>query len=122
MIVDGLIFYLLIELGLGFHNISDQTSSRILINWLPFFLAWIISASALRQYDPRFVGRRADLWRILPAAALAALLGAVLRSPLTGTPIQLVFVLVMALMIAAGMFAWRFLFARFLAPRLRLNE
>ncbi|MGH2583091.1 MAG: DUF3054 domain-containing protein [Anaerolineales bacterium] len=118
---DALMIDLLILIGFRYHNIDETAGPRLFLNWLSFFFAWLLVASALRFYDPRWTARRGDLWRAFPVAGLAALLGTLLRAPLLDTTINPLFVLVMAAVIAVGLFLWRSLYVFLLAPRLNLN-
>lgn len=119
---DALMIDWLIMLGFRYHNSSELVGSRLFLNWLPFFIAWLLVASALRFYDPRWTARRAELWRAFPVAGLAAPLGALLRAPLLNAPINPIFVLVMAAVIGIGTLLWRSFYVFLLAPRLSLNE
>jgi hypothetical protein len=122
LIGDAVMIHVLIVLGFRFHSISETAGSRLFLNWLSFSFAWLMVASAMRLYDPRWSGRRGELWRAFPAAGLAAPLGALLRAPLLGTAIPTLFVLVMAAVTASGLILWRSLYVFLLAPRLNLNE
>jgi hypothetical protein len=122
LIGDALVIDLIIMLGFRYHNLSEAVGSRLFLNWLSFFFAWLLVASALRFYDPRWTARREELWRSLPVAGLSAPLGALLRAPLLDAAIHPIFVLVMAAIMAIGMFLWRGFYVLLLAPRLRSNE
>lgn len=108
---DTVVVLALVLVGLGFHQ--SDTGTRLLPNLLPFLAAWALAAGSLNLWaQPAWGG----LWRLLPAMALAAPLGAVLRAAWLGSTALPLFTLIIGATLALGLIAWRaiyiLLFAR----------
>lgn len=102
VIGDALVILALMILGLNFHQ--SDAGERLLPNLLPFLAAWALVAVLLGLWAaPTWRG----LWRVLPAVALAAPLGAVLRAAWLGGVALPLFTLIIGATLALGLAVWR---------------
>lgn len=111
LLVDDAIAILVVTMiGLGFHQMDALLWNRLPFTLIPFYSAWVLAAAALQLYNPARAGDWRQLWRVAPAAFVAALPAAALRSWWLGTPMVPVFVLVMGLAVTAGLLISRGLY------------
>jgi len=111
LLVDDAIAILVVTMiGLGFHQMDAVLWDRLPFTFVPFYGVWVLAAAALRLYSPARAGDWRQLWRVAPAAIVAALPAAALRSWWLGAPLVPVFVLVMGLAVAAGLLTSRGLY------------
>ncbi|MDX1437513.1 MAG: DUF3054 domain-containing protein [Anaerolineales bacterium] len=108
---------------LGFARHGELLSSglRPLTTFVPYLVTWLLIAPFAGAYRlPEAVVSR-QLWRPVVAAMAAAPFAAMLRSLILNTPVQPVFVLVLGLTGALGIFIWRLAFF-WLQTRLRTAD
>jgi hypothetical protein len=111
---DGFGFALITLVGFASHDsLSLQSIGRMLTTFLTFFAAWLLILPwfGLQHVHPP---ARTVLWRVPLAALFSAPMGGWLRGLVLNAPIQPVFILVMAGMIASGMCVWRLAATRLL--------
>lgn len=100
IIDDAVSIFLLTLLGISFHQMGAIAWERLPYTFIPFYVCWLIAASALQMYQTEVSGQWKQLWRVPAAAAIAALPAAALRSLWLGTPLAPIFVLVMGAALA----------------------
>lgn len=111
LIDDAVAIFAITFIGLNFHNMEAVLFERLPYTAVPYIAAWVAAAAALQLYDVKLATRPAELWRVVAAAAVAALPAAALRSLLLGTPLVPIFVVVMGLAVAVGLLISRGIFA-----------
>jgi hypothetical protein len=110
LVDDATAILVVTMIGLGFHQMDAVLWDRLPFTFVPFFGAWVLTATALQLYSPVRAGDWRQLWRVATAAIVASLPAAALRSLWLGTPLVPVFVLVMALGVSAGLLVSRGLY------------
>jgi len=117
---DLVCFLLFAAAGRASHEESVLGSSLLgpLQTAAPFLVAWAMVAPLVGAYNARHTARpRGAILRALLAWAVADPLGVLLRSLILQRPVQISFILVAFLSNSVILTAWRWLYARFLAPR-----
>lgn len=107
---DAIAIFLLTYLGLQFHNMDAVLMERLPYTFLPFLLAWVSAAVALRLYNPEVAGNWRQMWRVPVGALLAALPAAALRALWLGVPLSPIFMLIMGLGLAVILLLTRSLY------------
>lgn len=108
---DAVQIFLFMVVGLQFH---DSGVTRFLPNFIPFAFAWWLAGHYTNQWA---VPTWRSLWTVLPAAALAAPLGAVLRAAWLGSVALPLFTAITAAGLALVFILWRALFLLIFAKR-----
>jgi hypothetical protein len=119
LIGDAIAILAVIFVGLRFHQSEEMLASRLVINFLPFLLAWLLAANTLGLLRPPRPTTWIGFGQLLLAAIFTAPLGAVLRGLALNRPILPVFVLVMLLALSIGLLIWRAIYISFVARRLK---
>jgi hypothetical protein len=110
LIDDSIVIFIITLLGVSFHQ-TGLFIDRFPFTFFPFLAAWIISAAALRLYDPQIFSKTDQLWRVPIACATAAPIASLIRALMLGTPVIPVFVFVMTGALMTGLLLSRLLFA-----------
>ncbi len=111
MLGDAVLIFLFMVVGLQFH---DSGGARFLPNFVPFAFAWWLAGHFTNQWaTPTW----RSLWSVLPAAALAAPLGAVLRAAWLGGIALPLFTGITAAGLSLLFILWRMLYILVLAKR-----
>jgi hypothetical protein len=118
---DALAFALVTIFGFASHGLLETVGLRILTTFLPILAAWLLVAPHLGAFDTQLVLTARQLWRPLWAIALAAPLAAFLRGVWLGTPVQPVFVAVLAGVNGLAILIWRVLYI-LLATRMKQSH
>jgi hypothetical protein len=116
---DAVTIFVTIFIGLRFHESNELLAGRLIVNVLPFLLAWFLAASALDLFRPPKSIQWTGFVQLLKAATFAAPLGAVLRGFALNRPIVPLFALVMVLALLAGLLVWRATYIAVVAPQLK---
>ncbi|MBX3049728.1 MAG: DUF3054 family protein [Anaerolineales bacterium] len=107
---DALAIFLVTYIGLKFHSLDAILMDRLPYTFLPFLLAWVSAAVALRLYRPSVAGQWKQLWRVPLAALLAAVPAAALRALWLDIPFTPLFALIMGLVLAGALLITRSLY------------
>jgi hypothetical protein len=109
LLAGDLAVYLLATLAgfAGYDELRGENAGRFLVTLLSLVLAWTLLALLLNLFDPAHARNRKRLWRPYLAAVFSAPLGGWLRGLWLATPVQPVFILVMAAVASGLMLVWR---------------
>lgn len=108
---DILAIAILTLLGFASHREAELSFvPRMAALFFPLSISWFLLAPALGLFRPELVSDPRQLWRPALAAIFAALLAAVLRGFILGSPVIPIFVAVLAGTSALGMVIWRALY------------
>ncbi|MCW5874364.1 MAG: DUF3054 domain-containing protein [Anaerolineales bacterium] len=111
MLGDAVLILLFMVVGLNFH---DSAAVRLLPNFVPFAFAWWLAGHYTDQWA---VPTWRSLWKVIPAAVLAAPLGAVLRAAWLGGVALPLFTGITAAGLALVLIAWRAVYLLVFANR-----
>lgn len=119
-ILGDVIMYLLVTIiGFSSHDtLAWDSLPHMLATFIPFSVSWIVMAPWMGLFNRKIICERGQLVRVPIAAIFAAPLGATLRGIWLSSPILPVFVIVMAVISAALMIAWRFVLQLFMCRSL----
>jgi hypothetical protein len=110
LIDDAFVVFVITLFGVSFHQ-SGPLIERLPYTFFPFLVAWVVSAAALRLYDPQIYSNIKQLWRVPITAAIAAPIASSARALWLGMPVVPVFAVVMAGALMIGFLLSRLLFA-----------
>jgi hypothetical protein len=117
LVDDAAVIFIVTIFGIRFHQTDTFLFSRLPYTMLPFLVAWIFFAANLRLYDPTTSTKWKQLWRVPVAVALAAPVGAALRSLWLNSQVVPIFLVVVGAAIAVGILISRSLFILALGNR-----
>lgn len=105
---DALVVALVVAIGFVFHG-EPTAVGRMALTVLAFWVAWFVVAYHMGLFDEAaLLGPWEALWRTGVAWAVAAPLGAVLRTLLVGSQtVAVIFVVVIAALNTVGTGLWR---------------
>lgn len=106
ILLDGVILLLVTFLGFATHATS-LAGGRWLTTFLPMLMGWLLAGWLGGLFHPQFNTELRSIWKVLPAAALAAPLAAVLRGLWLQNVVMPVFALVMMAFSALGLLMGR---------------
>lgn len=118
---DALAFVLVTIFGFARHGSLETSGLHMATTFLPLLAAWLLVAPHLGVFDAQRVFVAGQLWRPVWAIVLAAPLAAFLRGVWLGTPVQPVFVAVLAGVSGLFILVWRVLYM-LLATRMRQSH
>jgi len=110
-LVLGDMLALLVISIIGFLTHREPIDWHILTTFLPYLVAWVLTAPWLGAYRAGLTYDLRQVWRPVLAAFLAAPMAAWLRGVWLNRAILPVFVLALGLSAALGFGVWRFLWA-----------
>lgn len=80
---------------------------------IPLMIVWFVLASKIRLFDPDIVLNPRQLWRPAVAMIASAPLAIVIRAAVLSAEVTPIFMIVLGLVSALGITAWRVLFLRY---------
>jgi hypothetical protein len=104
---DSVVLALVTAAGFLTHGTLRSAGGRWLATYIPLLAVWLLMAASLGQFKPEFLDQPRQLWRVVVAAALSSLAGAVGRAAWTGGAIIPIFVLILIATNSLAMLAWR---------------
>jgi hypothetical protein len=117
LIGDAIAILAVIFIGLRFHE--SEGNGRLLVNFLPFLIAWLMAAGPLGLLRPPRSRTWSGLWYASVAVAFTAPLGAVLRGFALNRPVVPIFVGVIFLALLIGLLIWRAVYIGYVTMRLK---
>ena len=109
---DLIVIFFVVLSGFASHG-SSFPFLRVTATYFAFLFAWFAVAPWFGAYELQIASRPQSLFRFVWAAVVSAPLGAVLRGMTLGEPVQVTFVLVMAIVLSFGIGIWRILWILF---------